>query len=126
MSSKHTYEILEKNEDNRLTLIEKGNLTTKFSLKDLETNITDMEKTLKELNAKYNHDKLVKENIEENHPWVKELDEMKLHTVYMYIEACEVVRQYEPKIKEFEVALEADKEEAEYIKANVLNDGEEA
>ena len=40
----------------------------------------------------------------------------------MYLEACEVVKQYEPKIKEFEEALATDKAEVEFIKTTVLHE----
>lgn len=122
MKPNFTYRVVEANEDASKAVIEKGNITVRFTLTDHQSSIADMEKTLRELNAKYNHDKLIKENIEEHHPWVLELDEMKRHTVYMYLEACEVVKQYEPKIKEFEDALATDKDEVEFIKSTILND----
>jgi len=118
---KYTYAVTDKKEDYKETVIEKSGITVPFTLGALETSITDMEKTLKELRAKYNHEKIIKENIEQHHPFVLDLTPEQKHTVYMYLEACEVVKQYEPKIAEFDEALQSDKAELEYVKTTVLN-----
>jgi hypothetical protein len=114
--NEHTYTIKEKKEDILETIIEKGGITVDFTLGSHERAVTDNEKTLREITAKYKHEKLIKENIEEHHPFVLELDPMQVNTVHMYAEACEVVKQYEPKIAEFEKAIETDKKEIEALK----------
>lgn len=111
----HTYVVKEKAEDIRDSVIEKSNIKVDFTIAHYERNIADTEKTVKELKAKLNHEKLMKENIEEHHAYVKDLTAEQLHVIPQYVEACEVVRQYEPRIAEFETALAEDKAEMEVV-----------
>ena len=120
--TQHTYKVVKENKkDSTLTVIEKGNITSDFTLSDFQRNIIDMEKTVKELTSKYQHDLLVKQAIEKNDPFVLKLTEDQRYAVAKYIEVCEVVKQYKPKIKQFATALAIEKAELEYVTKNVLN-----
>lgn len=120
--TQHTYKVIKENKkDSTLTLIEKGNITSDFTLSDFQRNIIDMEKTVKELTSKYQHDLLVKQAIEKHDPFVLKLTEDQRYAVAKYIEVCEVVKQYKPKIKQFATALAVEKAEMEYVTKNVLN-----
>ncbi len=120
--TQHTYKVIKENKkDSTLTLIEKGNITSDFTLSDFQRNIIDMEKTVKELTSKYQHDLLVKQAIEKHDPFVLKLTEDQRYAVAKYIEVCEVVKQYKPKIKQFANALAVEKAEMEYVTKNVLN-----
>jgi hypothetical protein len=119
--AQHTYKITKENKkDPTLTVIEKGNITSDFTIADFQRNIIDMEKTVKELSSKYQHDLLVKQAIERHDPFVLKLTEDQRYAVAKYIEVCEVTKQYRPKIKQFANALAAEKLEMEYVKQNVL------
>lgn len=120
--TKHTYKVVKENKkDNTLTVIEKGNISSDFTIADFQRNIIDMEKTVKELSSKYQHDLLLKQAIERNDPIVLKLTEDQRYAVAKYIEVCEVVKQYKPKIKQFANALAVEKAEMEYVTNNVLN-----
>lgn len=120
--TQHTYKVVKENKkDSTLTVIEKGNITSDFTLSDFQRNIIDMEKTVKELTSKYQHDLLVKQAIEKHDPFVLKLTEDQRYAVAKYIEVCEVVKQYKPKIKQFANALAVEKAEMEYVTKNVLN-----
>lgn len=119
--TQHTYKITKVNKkDPTLTVIEKGNISSDFTIADFQRNITDMEKTVKELSSKYQHDMLVKQAIEKNDPFVLKLTEDQRYAVAKYIEVCEVTKQYKPKIKQFANALAAEKLEMAYVKENIL------
>lgn len=118
---KYTYTVKEINEDSKLTVIEKSGITADFKLSDFDANIIDMEKTLREITAKYNHEKLMKENVEEHHKFVLDLTAEQKHVLGVYLEACAVVEQYKPKIDEFEEALAIEKAEREYVLTTILN-----
>lgn len=120
--TQHTYKVVKENKkDSTLTVIEKGNITSDFTLSDFQRNIIDMEKTVKELTSKYQHDLLVKQAIEKHDPFILKLTEDQRYAVAKYIEVCEVVKQYKPKIKQFANALAVEKAEMEYVTNNVLN-----
>lgn len=120
--TQHTYKVVKENKkDSTLTVIEKGNITSDFTLSDFQRNIIDMEKTVKELTSKYRHDLLVKQAIEKHDPFVLKLTEDQRYAVAKYIEVCEVVKQYKPKIKQFANALAIEKAEMEYVTKNVIN-----
>lgn len=120
--TQHTYKVVKENKkDSTLTVIEKGNITSDFTLSDFKRNIIDMEKTVKELTSKYQHDLLVKQAIEKHDSFVLKLTEDQRYAVAKYIEVCEVVKQYKPKIKQFANALAVEKAEMEYVTNNVLN-----
>lgn len=112
----HNYKIIEPNEDWKQSVIEKDGITAKFTIQNFEDNIERMTKTIKEIRAKFNHEQVVVNNIEEHHPWVKDLSEQDLYTAWMYQEAKEVVKQYEPRLKEFEDALQTEVQETTYVK----------
>lgn len=112
----HNYKIIEEKEDWKDAVIEKDNIRATFSVRDFENNIERMEKTIREISAKFLHEQLIVKNIEEHHPFVKDMSDQDVHTVWMYQEAKEVVKQYEPRLTAFEEALKTEKAELEYVK----------
>jgi hypothetical protein len=119
----HNYKVIEKNDENyRHSVIEKDNIKATFTVRDFEDNIAAMQRTIKEVSAKYEHEKVIMANIEEHHPFVKDMSEQDILTVWMYREAQEVVKQYEPRIVEFKKALETEQAELEYVKEQLKGD----
>lgn len=112
----HNYKVLEASEDWKDTLIEKDNIRATFSIRDFEQNIERMEKTIREVEAKFKHEKLVMDNIEKHHKFIKKMTEQEIYTAWMYREAQEVVKQYEPRLKEFKEAVETERAEMEHVK----------
>ena len=112
----HNYSIVESAEDWKDSVIEKDNIKASFTIRQFEDNIERMNKTIREIEAKYKHEDVVVKNIEEHHPWVKDMSEQDLYTVWMYQEAKEVVKQYEPRIKEFKDAVQTEMQEMEHVK----------
>jgi len=105
MSKKFTYKVLEEKEEPIDNIIEKGNVTVKFSMRDVEDNIRANTKLLKEWKGKLDYEKAKIKNIEEHHAFVKELTEEQCFTVHMYEEAKAFERVLVPKIAEVEESL---------------------
>lgn len=111
------YKVLKSSDDWKDTVIEKKwPATGTFTVRKFEDNIAYMEKTLRELNAKFMHEQVVKNNIEEHHPFVLQMSEQDLYTAWMYREALEIIKQYAPRIDEFSEALQTEKDEVEHVK----------
>lgn len=122
---KHNYKIVEEKEHWKDSVIEKDNIVAKFTIRDFENNIERMQKTLRELEAKHKVELAVMDNIERNHPFVKDLTDEQLNTAWMYQEAKAVVVQYAPRIAEFYEALNAEVKEMEDVKKRFkFTDGE--
>lgn len=113
-----TYEIEERAEDDLNSTIAKRGQTVRFTIADIVKSEQAVTSTLKELNAKANVHAAEMINIEKNHPFVKEFDEMQIHTLGLYCDAVRGLAMVEPYIEEYEKALqESAKERAEICKA---------
>lgn len=92
---KYTYKILkEDKEDFKNSEILKKGITATFSVYELERIEKEVKKQLTEAQAQYNLEAAKMDNIERNHPYVKELDEEKLFTIHMYQEAKTKYKKY--------------------------------
>lgn len=118
----HNYKVVEPAEDWRDSVIEKDQITAKFTIREFEDNIERMNKTIRELEAKFKHEKVVVNNIEHHHPFVKDMSEQDQYTVWMYREAKEVVKQFEPRIEEFKKALQEEIQQMTYVKRLLKDD----
>lgn len=116
MSGKFTYKVVEESkEDPIFNIIEKGNVTVRFSLDEVQRNIDQNKKLVKELKAKLDLEEAKRKNIEEHHPFVKALTPEQRFTVHMYAEAMSVVDSFPAKIKEFEDSIAEMEKEKEAI-----------
>jgi hypothetical protein len=102
--SEHTYKIVKEATDPKESVIEKSNIKVEFTIYELEAENRTIEKYLKEFGAQ----KLLADakitNIEDNHPWVKDLTEEQLFTAHMYQENQAMSRVMQKKIDEYEKA----------------------
>lgn len=106
MSGKFTYKVVEEHpEDPMLNVVEKGNITARFTPYELQANIDQNKKLVKELKGKLMLEDAKGKNIEEHHPFVKDLTDEQRFIVHMYEEAMAVRRGFPPKIAEFEESI---------------------
>lgn len=115
MSDKITYTVTEPNEDPQKSVIAKRGADITFTMQELDDHKKRVEGIVKELKAKMEMDAAAVKNIEEHHPWVKDFDKKKLHTIGMYVKSLEVVNQIEPKLKEIEEQLDEHQKEVDEI-----------
>lgn len=111
------YKIIDAKENPRESVIEMTGQPVKFSLYEMEGNLQNSEKTVKELTAQVEVSAAKMANIEEHHPFVKDMSEQDLFTCHMYQEAKAIVKVGEKKIEEFRVAIETDKKALEDVYA---------
>lgn len=108
---KMSYKILEENEDPRLTVIEKSELTAQYTLADIERNIDEVERVLRELDGKLRIEAAKCKNVEEHHPFVLEMSDDDLSTAAFYAEAKQYTKQIPEKIKQAEEVLANERKE---------------
>ena len=96
-------------------VIQKFGDVVEFTLSDIETADAEMIKRKKELQAKHDYEKVVVENIEHHHPFVKDMSEQDLLTVWMYKQSKGHVKLCSENIAKLDAQLEADKKEIEEI-----------
>jgi DNA-directed RNA polymerase subunit H (RpoH/RPB5) len=103
---KYGYRIVEENENPGDNVIEKSGIAIKFTLNDIEQNIRDIEKKVKELQGKLDIEAAKCANIEEHHPFVKELGDEKGKIVHLYQESRAYVRQIPAVIEDLKHNVE--------------------
>lgn len=116
MNKEHEYAIVDENEDPRLSVIEKSNLTATFTIEDMEGEQRLLEKHLKEFHAQRLISDAKVQNIENYHPFVKDLTEEQCFTVHLYQESKAMVHVLDKKIPEFEEQLRLSQEEMALVK----------
>ena len=100
------YKIIKK-EDNILdSKIEKLGVVVTFTMTEVIEHTAMLQKLLKELTAKRDYEKAKMTNIENNHPFVLDMDEADMFTAHMYQEAKAIVVVSDSKIAEVETQLE--------------------
>lgn len=110
------YKIKKKSEVFDEIVVEKSNITIDFTLGSIKQEQILLQKYIKEFEAnKKIQDGIIK-NIEDNHKFVKKLDDFKLSTISMYAKAKDESKQYEGKIKEFSKQLKESEKELANIK----------
>lgn len=114
--SKYEYVIKEPNDDIMNAVIEKsGHSSTEFTISDIENMQNQISKTLREAKAKLEIESAIVNNVEENHDYVKAMDDKVLYTVWMYWKAKEAARKCKELIEECEKGLVERHAEKEYI-----------
>lgn len=102
------YTIKEKKDNPRESVIELHGKPIEFTLYGMEASIAGAEKTIKELESTSKLNAAKMDNIERNHPFVKEMSEQDLFTAHMYQEAKAIVLVCNKKADEFKAAKAKD------------------
>jgi len=102
------YKISKKAENPRESVIEMHGKPITFNLHQMQANIRNAEKTIVELDAQAKVNRAKMTNIEEHHPFVKEMSEQDLFTAHMYQEAKALAIVSEKKADEFREAKATD------------------
>jgi hypothetical protein len=102
------YSVVEKAADPLDSVIEKTGATVKFTMRQLDQADAQMQRTLKEITSQRDLEKAKMTNIENNHPEVLKMTDEQLFTAAMYQEAKRMVGMLDPKIVEFQKALDTD------------------
>lgn len=110
------YKIKEVNEDPKHSIIEKSGLKAQYTLADIERNIEQVNRVITELDATLRIKKAVIENVERNHPFVKDLDEAGLKAASLYAEAQEYLKQIPIKLEEARNVLSNELKEQDQAK----------
>ncbi len=100
-------------------VIEKRGHVVTFTMSQVEENMRQLQKTVKELEAKRELENAKMINIEGFHPFVKDLSDQDLHTVSMYQQSKTFVKMCDEKLKEIKAQIENDAKEVEEIKAQI-------
>lgn len=118
MDEQHTYKVVELNEtDTYATKIAKGNITAEFTIHQL---IAENDSIEKELKAKRGQVKLAQDmmaNLEEHHPFVKDLDSKQLIAAHLYAENKGMLDKFLPFVEMLEKAQKEGQEELVTIAA---------
>lgn len=96
------YKIIENKEDINDSVIEKIGHAIHFSMNDVKYAQEQNAKQLKELKATLEVEMAKIHNIQEHHPFVKDMSDQDLHTASMYHTASVKSKQIIDKISEFE------------------------
>jgi len=100
-------------------VIEKHGHVIEFTMSDVDANIRHNTKTQTELSAKLELDTAKQENIENFHPFVKEMSEEDLFTAWMYKDQQNTIDMIQAKLEEVTTQIESDKAEVEVIKSQI-------
>lgn len=108
------YKILKPNEVYKEATIEKSGITATFTIADIERHEEYLNKCKKELEGQITLESAKMANIEENHPFVKDMSDQDLATAGLYFSSKSLKRQSEEKLAEISTAITeyaAEKEE---------------
>lgn len=105
-------------------IIEKTGHVTEFTLRAVEENMAIVDKNIKEIVAKRDHEDAKMQNIQHFHPFVLEMSDEDLLTAWLYQEARGIVQLCDTKLAEINEQREKDLAEIAEIKAQIpeLND----
>ena len=81
----YTYKIVDKKENDLETVIEKGNLTTRFTLGDIKDHLSFTERTLRESKAQ------LEVEIKQDEKKIKQDDELKLNELFLSVRGKKVL-----------------------------------
>jgi len=96
-------------------IIEMRGQVVEITLNGLENTRNKRKKAIKELEAKSKHEKAKIENIESFHPFVKEMEEKDLHTVWMYYQSKAIAKGCDEEIDKLKGWIETDDKELQEI-----------
>lgn len=119
------YKIL-KDENGELTIEKKGKVFS-FSSLDVIKDLEQLNKQKKAYEAQRELNRAEMKNMEEFHPFVKELSDEDIHTAHMYWESKKMVDALDKKLPEFDDAIaeteQAIKDVEEQCGINILTYG---
>lgn len=105
------YKVIEANDDCMKAVVEKSGMSsTTFTLQQLLDQRKKWSQEKRQLEGQLIIETGTVENIEHHHPWVKDMDEQKQYTVWMYYEAMKTKKGIEKEIANRVAALD------EYVK----------
>jgi predicted GNAT family acetyltransferase len=107
----YSYKIKEPNEDLNKAVIEKSGVTVDFTIAQMDEEQAALTKYLKEFEANRTVKQTMKDNIEEYHPFVKDLTEEQLFTAALYQQVIEAIKQYDEKTIDFTKQLSESRKE---------------
>jgi hypothetical protein len=115
----------ENKKDFKKSVIRRGNLTNEFTLEDLESHQTQLNKMERELTSQIKLSNAVVDNVARNHPFVSKMSEEALNAAAYLFETQKVLKDAEKKLKEVKETKKkyAKVKEAVYTKFN-FNDKE--
>ena len=96
-------------------VIEMRGQVVEITLSGLENTQNQRKKAIKELEAKAEHEKAKIDNIESFHPFVKEMEEKDLHTVWMYYQSKGIVKGCTEEVEKLKGWIESDEKELQEI-----------
>lgn len=99
------YSIITPNEDYKEIVIEKSGIKNQFTFKQIDDHRAYLAKANLEMAAQKQLDEAKMKNIEENHSYVKDLDDQKLLAITMYAQAKAQVKKLDEKMAEVSKAL---------------------
>jgi hypothetical protein len=100
-----SYRLLEARSDYRDSIIEKGGITAKFTIAEVEAMQTRNKTSKKEIEAQVMIKEAEMVNIEHFHPEVKEMTDEQLAAAYLYKEAKAYVANAKPAIAGIDAAI---------------------
>lgn len=106
---KHNYKVVEAKENPLESVIEKDNVSVKFTLIERESRKRELEKKIRELKAQLSIDESCAKNVAENHPEVlqaTEEDIKRAHELVLYVKFTQEAQESRDYIKRIEDALE--------------------
>lgn len=115
----YTYKIVEKKENDLETVIEKGNLTTRFTIQDIKDHLAFTEKTLRETKAQLEAEKIQDKIALEILPLLKEVPSDKWNVVLMYANRQVQRPVSESLIETSEATIKSYTEQLEIIKKDL-------
>lgn len=120
----YTYKIKKNAKEVGDVLVEKHGLCAVFSLRDLNREMRDAEKSIKELTANASLNNATMTNVLNNNDWIepiiKKLDAKKLHAIQLYFTAKAKFDMYSDLAKQSKRALNTLKKEDKEVRAVVL------
>lgn len=111
------YKLKEKAEDPNASVITKSGISVDFTPQDMRNEQAQLEKFITEITAKFDLEKAKMSNIEEHHPFVKEMSAQDLFTAHMYQESKNFVDVIPPKLEELETQLTESRAELKLVSA---------
>lgn len=108
--------MIEKKDNPYESIIKKSGITIEFSYRQFNAEQTQLKKDKKELASNIQICEAIIANVEENHPYVKELDESKLNAISLYWANLKRKKELEPALKETVEAIEANEKEMAQIR----------
>lgn len=109
------YKVLEQATDYKDSKIQKSGITSTFTLREIETNRAALQKLQTELEAQIKVQDATTTNIENFHPFVKDMTMEDMHTAGMFYEARAYRDQCQKKLDEVQKLLADEAAEEETI-----------